>query len=270
MKPLLSRQCLFFVLLVVAVIITGTASAHDQESRLNKILNSGKLRVGTTGDFNPMSFRDPESKELAGHQIDAAKQLAEDMGVEVEFVKTDWKTLLSGLIADKYDIVMTGTSMTVARAKAVGYTLPWGRTGYMPLTRKDVADRFKSWDDLNDPNVTIAYNLGTSFAEFVDNELPAAKVKKVESPARDWQELLTGRADVTISSILEASVLSQKHDNLIPLFQDDVRNSVPLGFLVVQDDPVWLNFMNNWVMLKQSLGFFKALNKKWGIQGQGD
>ena len=250
-----------------ALMLAGSAIAQEK-SHLNRILDAGKLRVGTTGDFNPMSFRDVGSKEYKGHQIDAAKRLAEDLGVGVEFVPTDWKTLLNGLIADKYDIVMTGTSMTVARAKAVGYTLPWGRTSYMPLARKEVAGKFKSWDDLNDPGVTVAYNLGTSFEEFVKNELPKATVKRVESPARDWQELLAGRVDVTISSILEAGVLSQKHDNLVPLFADDIRNSVPLGFLVAQNDQVWLNFVNNWVMIKRSTGYFKGLNEKWGIQGQ--
>lgn len=255
-----------FALLILAVAFASVVNA--QESRLNSILSDGKIRVGTTGDFNPMSFRDPETKELKGHQIDAAKQLAEDMGVEIEFVMTDWKTLLSGLTADKYDIVMTGTSMTVARAKAVGYTMPWGRTGYMPLTRQDVAERFSSWQDLNSEDVTVAYNLGTSFEEFVKKELPNATVKRVESPARDWQELVAGRVDVTISSVLEAGILAQKHDNLVPLFGNDVRNSVPLGFLVPQNDQVWLNFVNNWIMMKQTLGYFKTLNKTWGIQGQ--
>ena len=117
---------------------TSVASAADV-SALNKVLDSGTLRVGTTGDFNPMSFKDPETKEYKGHQIDAAKQLAADLGVEVEFVPTDWKTLINGIVADKYDIVMTGTSMTVGRAKAAGYTAPWGRTGYLPLARKDKA-----------------------------------------------------------------------------------------------------------------------------------
>jgi cyclohexadienyl dehydratase len=262
------KRLLLTALLGAAVVTTTPALAAGKESHLNRILSSGVLRVGTTGDFNPMSFRDPGSKDYKGHQIDIAKRLAEDMGVKVEFVPTDWKTLISGITANKYDVVMTGTSMTVSRAKAVGYTLPWGRTGYMPLTQKKNAGRFKTWEDLNDPNVTVAYNLGTSFEEFVKRELPKAKVKRVESPARDWQELVAGRVDVTISSILEASVLAQKHKNLVPLFGDDVRNSVPLGFLVAQDDQVWLNFMNNWVMMKTSLGYFKSVNEKWGIAGQ--
>jgi len=245
----------------------GSTASIAAGSALNKVLDSGKIRVGTTGDFNPMSFKDPESKEYMGHQIDAAKQLATDMGVEIEFVPTDWKTLINGIVADKYDIVMTGTSMTVGRAKAAGYTIPWGRTGYLPLSRKDKAGRFKSWEDLNQPDVTIGYNLGTSFADFVKNRLPKAKRKEVESPARDWQELLAGRVDVTISSTLEAGKLSTTHEPLVIPFQE-TANSLPLSFMVRQDDQVWLNFLNNWMRMKHEIGYFKNLNAKWGIQGQ--
>ena len=157
--------------------------------------------------------------------------------------------------------------MTVTRAKAAGYTIPWGRTGYLPLTRGEIADRFKSWDDINQPDVTVGYNLGTSFADFVKLRLPNANVKEVESPARDWQELLAGRVDVTVSSILEAGKLSSTHETLAIPFQK-VANSLPLSFIAPQSDHVWLGFLNNWMRIKHEGGYFKSLNEKWGIQGQ--
>ena len=199
--------------LAVALSVACAGAAAQERSILHEVLDSGILKVGTTGDFNPMSFKDPETKEYRGHQIDAARQLAADMGVEVEFVATDWKTLINGAVARKYHVAMTGTSMTVSRAKAAGYTIPWGRTGYLPLTRKELADRFETWEDLNNPEVTVGYNLGTSFADFVKLRLPNATRKEVESPARDWQDLLAGRVDITISSILEAGELSSTHDD---------------------------------------------------------
>ena len=243
---------------VVALTVSTVTLAADR-SILHEVLDAGELKVGTTGDFNPMSFKDPATKAYKGHQIDAAKQLAKDMGVKLSFVPTDWKTLINGVVAGKYHIVMTGTSMTVS--------IPWGRTGYLPLTNKKHAGRFKTWEDLNDPSVTIGYNLGTSFADFVKLRLPKAAVKEVESPARDWQELLAGRVDVTISSTLEAGKLSSTHDSLIIPFQQ-TANSLPLSFIVPQSDYVWLGFLNNWMRMKHEAGFFKSLNEKWGIQGQ--
>jgi cyclohexadienyl dehydratase len=45
-------------------------------------------------------------------------------------------------------------------------------------------------------------------------------------------------------------------------------NSLPLSFMVRQDDHVWLNFLNNWMRMKHEIGYFEGLNEKWGIQGQ--
>ncbi|MBI3710257.1 MAG: transporter substrate-binding domain-containing protein, partial [Proteobacteria bacterium] len=171
----------------LATVLAGAGPAlaqqTPQKSALNKVLDSGVLRVGTTGDFKPMSYRNPDTKQFEGHQIDLANRLAEDLGVKTEFVITDWKTLLNGIVADKYDIIMTGTSMNVPRAKAAGFTDAWGVTGFLPLVQKKNAGKYKSWEDLNDPKVTIGFNLGTTFEQFVAEKLPKATVKKVESPA---------------------------------------------------------------------------------------
>jgi cyclohexadienyl dehydratase len=243
-------------------------AAAQQKSRLDTIQQTGKLRVGTTGDFNPMSFRDPATKEYRGHQIDAAAQLAKDLGVQVEYVPTDWRTLINGVVANQFDIVMTGTSMSVARAKAIGFTIPWGRNAFVPLVLKSNAARYKDWDDLNKPSVTVGFNLGTTMEQFVQNDLPKATVRRVESPARDWQELLAGRVDATITSLIEAAALTQEYPQLTTVLTDKPRNGIPMAFVAPIDDMVWLNFLNNWITIKRAAGFFDEINAKWKIVSQ--
>ena len=77
------------------------------------------------------------------------------MNLRVEFIATDWRTLINGLVADQFDVVFTGTSMSVARAMAASFTQPWGRTGFIPLVRRRDAVRFANWDALNQRSVTI-------------------------------------------------------------------------------------------------------------------
>ena len=91
---------------------TGFANA---ESRLQQIQESGKLRVGTTGDWNPMSMKDASTNSYVGFDIDVVTQLAEDMGVELELVPTDWKSIVAGITSDKYDI-STSASLSPKRA----------------------------------------------------------------------------------------------------------------------------------------------------------
>ena len=111
-------SALVAVFTVGALLAPISAAAQVAKSRLQRVQETGILRVGTTGDYVPMSFRDPGSNEFRGHQIDAANQLAKELGVKVEFVVTDWKSIMTAIQTDKFDIAMTGTSMSVARSKA--------------------------------------------------------------------------------------------------------------------------------------------------------
>src|SRR6516165_8880147 len=94
--------------LAAALLLLLPARAQDRPdasrgSHLNRILDTGTMRVGTTGDFPPITSRDPETKNYVGYDIDAAAELAKDLGVKLQFVQADWKTLVNGIIADKYD-----------------------------------------------------------------------------------------------------------------------------------------------------------------------
>jgi cyclohexadienyl dehydratase len=233
--------------------------------KLAAIQSAGRIRFGTTGDFNPMSFRDPASREYRGHQIECAQQLARDMGVRAEFVATDWRTLINGLVADQYDVVATGTSMSVARAMAASFTIPWGRNAFVPLVQRRNATRFANWDALNQRGVTIGTNLGTTMEQFVQQALPTATLRRVESPARDWQELLGGRVDATMSSLIEAAFLTKEYPELVAIFADNPRNPIPMAFLSPLNDVAFANFLNAWITIRTASGFFDEINRKWGV-----
>ena len=236
-----------------------------QGGKLAQIQSAGRIRFGTTGDFNPMSFRDPASREYRGHQIEAAQQLARDMNVRAEFVATDWRTLINGLQADQYDVVFTGTSMSVPRAMAASFTIPWGRNAFVPLVRRRDANRFANWDALNQRGVTVGVNLGTTMETWVQSALPGATLRRVESPARDWQELLGGRVDVTMSSLIEAAFLTREYPDLVAIFQNSARNPIPMAFLAPVNDMVFTNFLNAWITIRLASGFFDEINQKWGV-----
>lgn len=249
----------------LALPIQAQAQGAAQGGKLAAIQAAGRIRIGTTGDFNPMSFRDPASREYRGHQIEAAQQLGRDMNVRVEFVATDWRTLINGLQADQFDAVFTGTSMSVARAMAASFTQPWGRTGFIPLVRRRDANRFANWDALNQRSVTIATTLGTTMEGFVQGALPNATLRRVETPARDWQELLGGRVDAAMTSVIEAAFLTREYPDLVAIFRDTPRNPLPMAFLAPLNDMPFTNFLNAWITIRQASGFFDELARKWGL-----
>ena len=248
-------------LLALSVSSTGVVSA---ESVLKEILESGTLKVGTTGDFNPMSVRDPATNSYKGYDIDVMQELAKDMGVEVEFVATDWKTLVNGVVAGKYHL--TGSaSISPARMKAAGFSESYLSVQILPFTTEDKVDRFDGWDSINKPDVKVATTLGTTLEKHTRAWFPDAKITAMEAPARGYQDVLTGRSDVFVTSNLEGATLTEKHKNLRPVAVDAPRAPAALAMLLPQDDQIWINYVNNWVKIKKLGGFFSATAAKWGL-----
>ena len=255
------------LVLAAAAFVALAGLAEAAESRLKRILDSGVLRVGTTGDWNPMTMRDPASNSYQGYDIDMLTEMAADLGVRVEFVAADWKTLVQGIQADKYDI--TGSaSLSPARAKVAGFSDPYFELATVPLTLKKNAGRFKDWADLDKPDVTVAATLGTVQEQQVKQFFPNAKHKIVEAPARDFQEVLAGRADAHITSNVEAATLVERYPEMMIVPVAAPRARTPIAMMLPQDDQIWINWVNHWIRLKRARGFFDELALKWRLRNE--
>lgn len=252
----------YAVIAVLGLMVATTVAKAD--SRLKEILDKGVLRVGTTGDWNPMTMKDPATNTYKGYDIDMMTELAKDLGVKVEFVATDWKTLVSGVVSNKYDL--TGSaSISMKRAKVAGYSPSYFSLATVPLTLKKNLSKFQDWGDLDKPNVTVAATLGTTQEQQVKRFFPSAKKKIIEAPARDFQEVLAGRAHAHITSNVEAGKLVEKYPQMAVVPVKQARARTPIAMLLPQDDQVWINYINHWIALKKERGFFDKLASKWQI-----
>ena len=101
------------------------------------------------------------------------------MGVELELVPTDWKSIVAGITADKYDI-STSASLSPKRALVSGYSNSYFKLATVPLTLKRTLDKFQSWEDINQSNVTVAVTLGTTQEMQAKSYFPNAKIKAIE------------------------------------------------------------------------------------------
>ena len=244
------------------VFITALITPALGESRLQRILANGELRVGTTGDWNPMTMIDPSSKERTGFDIDIANALASDMGVKIVFVPTTWKTLVNGVVADKYDMT-SSASLSPKRALVAGYSGSYFAVEDVPMMLKKNKGKYNSWEDLNNPSVTVAVTLGTVQEKRAETLFYNSKIIKVSSPARDYQEVLSGRADISMTSNLEAAKLVEQYPEFMIVPVQKGKNPTPLAMLLPQTDQVWINYVNHWIILKTERGFFDQLKAKW-------
>jgi cyclohexadienyl dehydratase len=127
--------------------------------------------------------------------------------------------------------------------------------------------KYDGWDSINKAGTSVAVTLGTVFEAQARQYFPDAEIKSVEAPARDFQEVLSNRAQVSITSNVEAATLIETYPELAVIKVDKARSRRPGAFLVAQDDQIWLNYVNHWISLKKTQGFFEALEKKWLVGG---
>lgn len=243
----------------------GAPSAFGQTAgaRLQAIRARGTLRVGTTGDFEPMSFRVAGAAEYRGLDIDAMAQFAADLGVRVDWVATEWGRFVAALRDNRFD-VFSGASVTPAREAQIAFADPYFEFSSVPVVSRLAALRLKSWDDMNAPGVRVAVTAGTAFEEAAKRHFPRAIVRALAPPSAGYREVLEGLADLALTSNVDAALLVKRNRQLVLTdAARDPRDRRPGAFGLPPDDPEWRATVNAWVKAKSADGFFKSLEARW-------
>lgn len=235
----------------------------DQNSRLSEIIEEGVIRVGTTGDYKPFTYLNPDTGEFEGSDIDAAKLLAEELGVEVEFVETSWPTLMDDLLAGKFDIGMGGITRTLEREKTAHMSKPYLDFGKAAIIRKEDKDKFTSVEAMNQSDVKVGVNPGGTNEEYVREHLTETDVTVVENNLEIPGMVADGEFDLMISESLEAILFEKEDDRLYAAFIDDTLTKSQMGYIMRQGETELHNWVNLWIdemMLNET---FEELIEKW-------
>ena len=158
------------------------------------IKDSGRLTVCTTGDYPPFTEQAGGSGEFTGIDVDIARDLAQTLGVEVEWVKTSWKTLMDDYLAG-CDIAVGGISMNPERAEQVFFTAPTLEDGKTPIARCEDVEKYRSVEDINKPGVISIFPEGGTNEKFAREHYPEGELKTHDN-LTIFDEIVAGRADV--------------------------------------------------------------------------
>ena len=175
---------------------SGTAAsvAPAASDQLSSIQSSGKLIVALEGAWQPWSFHD-ESDTLVGYDVEVSRSIAEKLGVEPEYVESDWDSLFAGLDAGRYDMVCNGVEVTEERAKTYDFTTPYGYIHTALAVRKDNED-IHSFEDLK--GKTTANSLASTYMELAESY--GATVQGIDTLEETIQLLTAGRIDATLNA----------------------------------------------------------------------
>lgn len=242
---------------------TEELETNRLESRLYTILERGYIRVGTTGDYKPFTYLNPDTNEYEGYDIEAAKLLAKELGVEVQFVPTTWPTLMEDLLADKFDIAMGGITRRMSRQIDAQFSHGYIPFGKSPLIRQEDKERFKSLADIDQPDVRIGVNPGGTNQQFVNANITQAQVIVVENNLEIPGKVALGEVDVMITDSIEAIHYAKHDDRLYAALTDNPWDLSQFGYLIQHGDPIFLQAINFWMEEMELKGLFAELRETW-------
>ena len=176
---------------------SGAASAGAAAAGsdlLSTIQSRGTLIVALEGAWQPWSYHD-ESDTLVGYDVEVSRAIAEKLGVEPEYVESDWDSLFAGMDAGRYDLVCNGVEVTDERSKTYDFTTPYGYIHTALAVKKD-NDTIVSFEDLK--GKTTANSLASTYMELAESY--GATVQGIDTLEETIQLLTAGRIDATLNA----------------------------------------------------------------------
>ncbi|MFK3781659.1 substrate-binding periplasmic protein [Agrobacterium sp. NPDC089420] len=218
-------------LFLSAMVALGVPKA-EAAGEISQILQKGELQIGYIPS-PPGIAKNPASGELTGFYVDAARAIAEQMGVKPVFVETTWANFVAGLQAGQFDMSIGATFATVKRSTAVDFTKPIFYLGSVAVVKADET-RFNAVADLNKEDVRIAVVQGTAAEDYVRRTIPKAKLMSLGGGnlTAGFIEVASGRADASFEDVFTASKFAEQQPGVKVLFKDKQVNFLPIAWTV--------------------------------------
>jgi polar amino acid transport system substrate-binding protein len=226
---------------------------------LASVRQRGLLRVGVVS-VAPMVMHDARG-ELVGYSIDLARRLAQDIGVEVEFVPTSWAHVLPDLLARQFDLVATGLWVTVPRALVVNFSDATAVEGVYLVAGKGRAAGLQSQADFDRPGITLAVYAGTPQAALAARLFPRATLLPADEDA--LAPVLQGRAHAALVPTLAPQAVLQLAPEQLFLPLARPLASARAAIAVRKGDPDLVGFLNTWLALQRESGWLDARLLHW-------
>ena len=236
---------------------------NPEPRALERIREAGVLRVGTAGDYKPMSFLDPETGTYWGFDTELAEDLAAALGVRIEYVPTSWPTLMEDTLAGKFDLAICGITVTDARKEQALMSDGYLRNGKTVLCRAEDADRYTSLEAINRPEVRVMENPGGLNEKFARENLPDATLVIHDVNQEIPGLVASGEADVMITEVMEAGYYVGQDSRLAaPTIYEPFTNG-QLGVLMPNGSEDLLAYVNGFLEEERANGRLDELAEKY-------
>jgi cyclohexadienyl dehydratase len=247
-------------LLLWLVLLPGCYIQENQDP-LHAIRERGVLRVGTTGDYQPMSYLNPATHKYEGFDAELAADLAASLGVKLKFIPTTWPTLMRDTLAKKFDLAICGITITEKRKKFALMSDGYLGNGKTLLCRSGDAAKYTSLAAINRPEVRVMENPGGLNEKFARAYLPKAVLIIHPVNAEIPRLIAESKADVMITEIMEAAYYSSRDKRLAAPLLDKPFTRGQLGALLPPGNESLRNYVNGFIRAERERGRLEELKK---------
>lgn len=167
----------------------------------------GTLRIALEGTYPPFNFTDPASGQLTGYDVDVARTVATRMGLEPQFVLTEWRQILPALRAGRVDVAISQVIITPQRAKAFDFSSPYCYSQPQLIVRENERATYRTLADLKGRKLGVHQN---SVFEAQARAVPGIEIKRYPAVPEKLQDLAFGRIDAVLDdSLLVGYLINQ-------------------------------------------------------------
>jgi cyclohexadienyl dehydratase len=221
------------------------------------------LKVCTTGDYPPLTYRDPATGQYRGVDIDMANDLAAHLGRQPVFVATTWSTLVADLTSPgTCDIAVGGITDTPDRRRIADATLPYLASGKTPVVAEANAGRLSSIEDIDQPGVRVIENSGGTNEQFARKNFPDAQITIWADNTTIFDQLAAGNADVMVTDAVEAIYQSSLHPGLVAQHPEQPFTSEVKAYLLPKGSPI-TGQADGWLAGALHDGTFAGIYQRW-------
>ncbi|MGD8466676.1 MAG: transporter substrate-binding domain-containing protein [Anaerolineae bacterium] len=243
------------------VAMATVPSVQTVEPRIDRVIANGVLRVGVDLTFPPLQFRDPDTNEPMGLMPEIDSLMAQDLGVELEYVEMPFGELIAGLLADKFDWIGIAFTSTPERAKQVLFIdEPTFFEDSVLLLRKGFT--FESLSDLNSPDVTLSNMSGSAQDASARLLFPEANFKPLGWP-ETVLEVAAGRSDACLIAIWNAAAYINENPDTVDIWEGGSLFADVNTFFVPQGDYKTKEWIGNWFRYYGAHGWQQARFNYW-------
>lgn len=271
------------LLVAVSLLVTGCSSkpASEQKPAANeqaeKPAEQGQaqqgteqpvLRVGFNAAFPPFESVNDKG-EFEGFDVDLANALGKELGMKVEFVDVAWETIFAGLQAKKYDVIISGVTITEERKKTMNFSDPYFEAGQVIMVRKDY-DEIKSEKDLAGKKVgvqisTTADEICTAMQEGTGQfgKIAIKEIKRYDNYPQAFVDLQNGNIDAVVVDVPVGVPYVAKHSDKVKLVSDKPFVAEYTGIALRKEDTELLNKINAALKKFKEDGTYQKIYDKW-------